>query len=110
MRSAFWIALFLTTGLGLPAHADDTKTMLSESLRAASSPSPIPPASDPAFDAAIAACGASVVKDARGGPDRFAMDACMAAKGFKPSMPPPPATPGELPELPSPMIGMPPPH
>jgi hypothetical protein len=47
-----------------------------------------------ALDAAIQACSASVAKDAGGHPDRTAMDACMAAKGFtKPSGPPPGGAP-----------------
>ena len=58
---------------------------------ATSSAQNAPPADkNPALDAAIQACAASVAKDTGGHPDRTAMDACMAAKGFtKPSGPPP---------------------
>lgn len=43
-----------------------------------------------ALEAALSSCASSVAKDAKGGPDRTAFDACMSAKGFtKPSGPPP---------------------
>lgn len=43
-----------------------------------------PSTGNAALDAAMKACAESVAKDAHGGPDHTAMDACLKAKGFTP--------------------------
>jgi hypothetical protein len=62
-------------------------TLCTGNVLAQSSPpqrgTPPPVGKNPAIDAALSQCAASVTKDANGRPDRTAMDACMSAKGFK---------------------------
>ena len=93
--AAFGFVAVLFVGMSAFASTSGSTTTSSSTTNATppssgNAPPPPPSTGNAALDAALKVCAASVAKDAHGGPDHAAMDACMKQKGFTPPQGGPP--------------------